>query len=250
MNEKDIIITRAGLKLTAKISVPDKEKYDVVVLAYGFVGMMDPKVNDLLPVLAEKLQAKGMATVRFDFNGHGLSEGPLDNMSIYNELEDYHAILQYVFDNLKGMKYLYLVGHSQGGVLSSMMAGFYSYKVSKLVIMSPAATLVDDAKVGTCMGVDYDPNNIPPKIDFKDFKLNDWYFRTAKFINNYDVAQAFRGLVLALHGENDQVVNNYASRHYQAIFDNCEFHLISNSDHGLHQNLEEVYKRVVDFLTK
>lgn len=250
MVEKDITITRDGLRLAAKVSIPNTEKYDVVVLAYGFVGMMDPKVNDLLPVLAEKLQAKGMATVRFDFNGHGLSEGPLDNMSIYNELEDYHAVLQYVFDNLKGMEHLYLVGHSQGGVLSSMMAGFYPDKVSKLVIMSPAATLIDDAKIGTCMGIDYDPNHIPAKVDFKDFKLNDWYFRTAKFINIYDVARAFHGPVLALHGENDQVVNNYASRHYQAIFDNCEFHLIPDSDHGLHQNREDVYKRVVDFLTK
>lgn len=131
-----------------------------------------------------------------------------------------------------------------------MMAGFYPDKVDKLVIMSPAATLVDDAKIGTCMGIDYDPNNIPEKLDFKDFKLNDWYFRTAKFVNNYDVAQAFRGPVLALHGENDKVVNNYASRHYQAIFDNCEFHLIPESDHGLHQNRDEVYKRVVEFLTK
>lgn len=250
MSEKDITIKRDGLNLAAKISVPETDKYDVAILAYGFVGMMDPKVNDLLPVLAEKLQEKGIATVRFDFNGHGLSEGPLDNMSIYNELEDYHAVLQYVFDNFKGLDHLYLVGHSQGGVLSSMMAGFYPDKVDKLVIMSPAATLVDDAKIGTCMGIDYDPNNIPEKLDFKDFKLNDWYFRTAKFVNNYDVAQAFRGPVLALHGENDKVVNNYASRHYQAIFDNCEFHLIPENDHGLHQNRDEVYKRVVEFLTK
>lgn len=250
MTEKDITIKRDGLNLAAKISVPDTDKYDVAILAYGFVGMMDPKVNDLLPVLAEKLQERGLATVRFDFNGHGESEGPLDNMSIYNELEDYHAVIQYVFDNLTGMDHLYLVGHSQGGVLSSMMAGFYPDKVDKLVIMSPAATLVDDARIGTCMGVNYDPHHIPEKIDFKNFKLNDWYFRTAKFINNYDVAREFRGPVLALHGENDQVVNNYASRHYQAIFDNCEFHIISNSDHGLHQNRDEVYTRVVDFLTK
>ena len=250
MTEKDFTIMRDGLKLAAKISVPDKEKYDVAILAYGFVGEMDPKINDLLPVIAEKLQEKGLATVRFDFNGHGKSDGPLDNMSIYNELEDYHAVLQYTLDNLKGMQHLYLIGHSQGGVVSSMMAGFYADLVDKLVIMSPAATLVDDAKIGTCYGIDYDPNHVPAKLDFKDFKLNDWYFRTAKFINVYDVASAFHGPVLALHGEKDQIVNNYASRHYQAVLDNCEFHLIPDSDHGLHQNRDEVYKRVVDFLTK
>ncbi|MDF4029977.1 alpha/beta hydrolase [Lactobacillus delbrueckii] len=245
--EKDITIMHDGLKLAAKVSIPESKEYDIAILAYGFVGMMDPKVNDLLPVLAEKLQEKGLATVRFDFNGHGLSEGPLDNMSIYNELEDYHAVMDYVL-NLDGVKHIYLIGHSQGGVLSSMMAGFYADKVDKLVIMSPAATLVDDARIGTCMGIDYDPNHVPAKLDFKDFKLNDWYFRTAKFINTFEVARNFHGPVLALHGSNDKVVNPYAVKHYQAILDNCEIHLIEGSDHGLHQGRDEVYSRVVDFL--
>ncbi|CCI84552.1 hydrolase, alpha beta domain protein [Lactobacillus pasteurii DSM 23907 = CRBIP 24.76] len=246
MSEKDIIIMRDGLKLAAKVSIPNTEKYDVVILAYGFIGMMDPKVNDLLPVL---LQKKGLATIRFDFNGHGLSDGMLDNMSIFNELEDYQAIMNYALQ-LEGRDHLYLIGHSQGGVVSSMMAGYYNDLVDKLVIMSPAAALVDDAKIGTCMGVDYDPNNVPEKLDFKDFQLNGWYFRTAKFINVYETAKVFHGPVLALHSENDKIVNPYASRHFEAVLDNCEYHLVPESDHGLHQNRAEVYDRVVNFLTK
>lgn len=73
MTEQDITIKRDGLNLATKISIPRTKRYDVAILAYGFVGMMDPKVNDLLPVLAKKLQEEGMATIRFDFNGHGLS---------------------------------------------------------------------------------------------------------------------------------------------------------------------------------
>lgn len=173
----------------------------------------------------------------------------LDNMSIFNELEDYQAIMNYAL-HLEGRDHLYLIGHSQGGVVSSMMAGYYNDLVDKLVIMSPAATLVDDAKIGTCMGVDYDPNNVPEKLDFKDFQLNGWYFRTAKFINVYETAKAFHSPVLALHGKNDKIVNPYASRHFEAVLDNCEYHLVPESDHGLHQNRAEVYDRVVNFLTK
>ena len=51
--EKDVTIKRDGLKLALKVSIPDTDKYDVAVLAYGFVGMMDPRINNLLPVLAE-----------------------------------------------------------------------------------------------------------------------------------------------------------------------------------------------------
>lgn len=63
--EKDITIMRDGLKLAEKVSIPESKEYDIAILAYGFVGMMDPKVNDLLPVLAEKLQEKGLATLIF-----------------------------------------------------------------------------------------------------------------------------------------------------------------------------------------
>ncbi|MCT6889305.1 MAG: alpha/beta hydrolase, partial [Lactobacillus sp.] len=124
----------------------------------------------------------------------------------------------------------------------------YPDKIDKLIIMSPAATLVDDARIGTCMGINYNPNNIPKEIDFKNFRLNDWYFRTAKFINIYDTAKAFRGPVLAIHGEQDQVVNSYASRHYQAIYNNCKLYIIPESDHGLHINRNLVYKYILDFL--
>lgn len=250
MNEKNITIKRDGINLAAKVALPKKNYYDVAILAYGFVGAMDPKINDLLPVLAKKLNEKGIATIRFDFNGHGESEGNLENMSIYNELEDYHAVLQYVLDNFKGIQQLYLIGHSQGGVISSMMAGFYPDKVNKLVILSPAATLVDDAKIGTCMGINYNPSDIPKKIDFEGFRLKDWYFRTAKFINIFEIAKAFHGPVLALHGKKDKIVNPYASIHYQAMLENCELHLISDSDHGLYTNRDEVYSKILNFLDK
>lgn len=245
--EKDIIIKRDGLNLAAKVSFPDQDQYDVAILAYGFVGMMDPKVNDLLPVLAQKLQALGIGTVRFDFNGHGLSDGPLARMSIYNELEDYEAIMEYVLE-LPQLRHLYLIGHSQGGVLSAMMAGFYPDKVDKLVLMSSAATLVDDAKLGTCMGVDYDPDKVPVELDFGDFKVNGWYFRTAKFINTYEVAANYQGPVLIIHGQDDQIVNNYASTRFHAIYKHSELHLIPESDHGLHQNRDEVYQLVTNFI--
>lgn len=249
MSEQRVKIKRDGLNLAMIVNIPETPTYDVAVLAYGFMGRMDPSVNDLLPNLATRLQAKGLATIRFDFNGHGDSDGPVENMSIYNELEDYRAVFDYA-RNLLGRKKIYLIGHSQGGVLSAMMAGFYADQVDKLVLMSSAATLVDDARLGTCTGVDYDPNHVPNQVVFPEFNLNDWYFRTAKFINVYDVARTFSGPTLILHGEQDEVVNNYASQHFAAVMSNTELHLISGSDHGLHQNREEVYERVVDFLIK
>ncbi len=56
MNEKDIKISRDGLNLAAKVSLPKNSTFDLAILAYGFVGEMNPRVNNLLPEIADKLQ--------------------------------------------------------------------------------------------------------------------------------------------------------------------------------------------------
>ena len=251
MAEKDITITRAGLKLAAKVSVPDTDKYDLVIFMYGFGGPKMPKnANTLIPDLAKTLQKQNLGTIIFDFAGHNQSEGNISDMTIFNQIEDANKVLQYALQ-LKGVNHIYLLGHSQGGVVASMLAGYYADKISKLVLLAPAATLVDDARLGKSQGETYDPHHIPDKLRIhQEWDLNGFYFRTAQFLNVYDVAQNFRGPVLDLHGAADKIINNYASRHYQAIYDNCEFHLIPNGDHGLHVGRDEVMSRVVNFLAK
>lgn len=248
---KRITIQRAGLTLDGQLSIPNNvETFNLAILMYGFSGPKKPKnANTLIPDLADKLLSKNIATITFDFAGHNNSTGNIENMTIFNELEDANAVLQYAL-HLKGVNYIYLIGHSQGGVISSMLAGYYPEKISKVVLLAPAATLVDDAKLGVCQGNTYDPNNMPEKIKFNNWSLNSFYFRTARYLNIFEVAKNFHKPVLALHGSEDKIVNNYASRHYQAIYDNCEFHLIPNSDHGLHIGRDQVFTYVCDFLEK
>ena len=75
-----------------------------------------------MPVLAKGLADEGMASIRFDFDGHGKSEGRMQDMTIEKELADARAIWEYV----KALPYVQgigLLGHSQGGVIASMTAG-------------------------------------------------------------------------------------------------------------------------------
>lgn len=247
--KKEITIKRAGLKLVGNLWTPDdKDEFNLAILMYGFSGPKKPKnANTLIPDLAERLNKHDIATITFDFAGHNDSEGNIENMTVLNEISDANAVLKYAL-SLKNVKKIFLVGHSQGGVISSMMAGYYPDKITKLVLMAPAATLVDDAKIGVCQSNTYDPDNMPDQIKFHDWELNSFYFRTARFLNVYEVAANFHKPVLALHGTDDKIVNNYASRHYQAIYDNCDFHLIPGGDHGLHTGREEVFNYVENFL--
>ena len=58
-------------KLQAEIHKPtlkQGERVPMVVLCHGFMGNMQ---SDLLIKIAELLQERGIASIRFDFNGHG-----------------------------------------------------------------------------------------------------------------------------------------------------------------------------------
>ena len=65
-------------------------------------------------------------------------------MTVLNEIEDANAILNYVKTD-PHVRNIYLVGHSQGGVVASMLAGLYPDLIKKVVLLAPATTLKSDA---------------------------------------------------------------------------------------------------------
>ena len=95
MKEENIIIQGAVGKLKGIITTPihckEKETPTVII----FHGLTRNKDVIFHKILAKSLADCGIASVRFDFNGHGESEGALKNMTIENELEDARRI--YVF---------------------------------------------------------------------------------------------------------------------------------------------------------
>ena len=107
-------------KLAAVIQRPDGQKqYPMVMLLHGFTSRKD---TPLLTTLANKLEAKGIASIRFDFNGHGESEGRFQDMTVLNEIEDAKKVYAYV-RLLPDVTNISIAGHSQGGVVTSMTAG-------------------------------------------------------------------------------------------------------------------------------
>ncbi|MBO4993934.1 MAG: alpha/beta hydrolase, partial [Alistipes sp.] len=81
-------------KLQAVIHKPalkQGERVPMVVLCHGFMGNMQ---SGLLIKIAELLQAQGIASIRFDFNGHGQSEGRFQDMTVLNEIVDAKKVIE------------------------------------------------------------------------------------------------------------------------------------------------------------
>ena len=91
----------------------------MVILMHGIFSSKD---YNPMPVLAKGLAKAGIASIRFDFNGHGKSEGRKQDMTIEKEIADAMAIYEYV----RALPYVTdvgFLGHSKGGVVASMSAG-------------------------------------------------------------------------------------------------------------------------------
>jgi len=244
----DVEIKRDGLTLRGTFNKPQSDSFDLVILMHGFTSNRGVDPDQLLYQLADNFEKKGLATIRFDFNGHGTSDGKFEDMTVLNEIGDGKAILDYA-RNLKGVKHIYLLGHSQGGVVASMLAGYYHEKIDKLALLAPAATLKDDALKGSTQGYTYDPQNIPDTLPIKKgLTLGGFYLRTAQTLPIYEVAKEYHGPVCLVHGLKDTVVNKIASTRYDDVYTNDELHLLNDADHGF--GIGNSRQETIDIVTK
>lgn len=220
-------------KLAAVIQRPELkagEKCPMVMLLHGFTGN---KTNRPLTDIADALEKEGISSIRFDFNGHGESEGAFENMTVLNEIEDAKKVFEYV----KGLEYVdgvSIAGHSQGGVVSSMLAGELGHgNIKSVVLLAPAAVLRDDALRGNVFGSAFDAGNPPETVKVMGrFDLGRGYILSAQTLPIYETAEKFTGPVCLIHGTADRIVPYTYSLSYHRVYSDSELHLIDGADHG------------------
>lgn len=111
----------------------------------------------LFAPLIKNLNQLGIGVLRFDFNGCGQSDGKFEDMAVQNEIDDLINVIAYA-RQLSVTKNISLLGHSQGGVVTSMVAGECCYpQIECEVLLSAAAVLRDDALRGMTHGGHFDP---------------------------------------------------------------------------------------------
>ncbi|MCH5209856.1 MAG: alpha/beta fold hydrolase [Oscillospiraceae bacterium] len=248
----EITLKRDGLTLRGDLIKPETEKCPIAII---FHGLMANRNAEMFTSIADALLEKGLASVRFDFDGHGESDGDFSDMTVYSEVLDAAKIIDYVKE-LDFVTDIYIVGHSQGALVGGMIAGYYREYVSKLAMLAPAATIKDDAQVGNCFGKKYDTFNTPEHIELfnhekERFLLDDVYMRIARTLPVYETTSMFRGKTLIIHGENDEAVGVIGAKRYAECMDNVTLNIIENETHGLDTiSLENVVTQVAEFLSE
>lgn len=226
---------------------PLTDKCPMAILMHGF---MSNKKFHPIPQVAEALAKAGIASISFDFNAHGNSEGEFVDMTIANEIEDAKAVFEYV-NKLPYVTKTAFVGHSQGGVIAGMLAGElndHPHRPVCMVLLAPAAVLKDDAIAGQCMGKKYDPVNPPEYVNVMFHKLGRTFIQAAQKLQIYEVSCRYSGKVCLIHGKRDKIVPYSYSERYHELYEDSELHLLDEESHFLNGDKDKIVSMVSEFL--
>ena len=230
--EVQISIDGSKGKLSAVIYVPDIQpggSADLVILCHG----LNCDHNfDLMHRIEKQLHADGFATLTFDFNGHGASEGKFVDMTIPNEIEDLEQVLAYARD-LHFVDDIALVGHSQGAVVAAMTAGKYPDDIKAVVLLAPASSVRDDVVRGNLFGIEFDPLDLPDSLVLGNgIALGYRYLKTVSNLPIFETAANYHGNACIIHGNGDRLVPYTCSEHFHQTWTNSEFYLLNYYDHN------------------
>ena len=233
-------------KLWAQLYKPRLEpgqRCDLVVLCHGLNCDHD---FELMKRIEIQLQKAGFATLAFDFNGHGKSEGRFSEMTIPNEIEDLEQVLAYAQD-LRFVDDIALVGHSQGAVVAAMVAGNHPEDIKAVVLLSPASSVRDDIARGNLFGIDFNPLDPPDSLVLSNgIAIGRRYLKTALYLPIFETSAKYHGNACIIQGNGDRLVPFTCGERFHQLWNGSEYDELEYYDH----NFTNCIYRPVDITTE
>ena len=227
MESKITFKNSRGLILYGILSNPTgiKEK-PVIILAHGHSSNKKTKSFTLLNQL---LQEKGFSTFRFDFSGHGESEGKFEDTTVSVAANDIISAIQYL--KSQGYTKIGLVGSSFGGI-ASIIAASKSKDLFVLVLKSPVSNYADLIFWRGISTEDWKRKGYRDYSTKKGMlKLNYSFYEDAQILNGYVAGKKITVPTLIVHGNSDQDVPVEQSIALAKVIYESKLHIIEGADH-------------------
>lgn len=246
--EQDWNINQDGVNIYGRLYLPKNlpGKKKAVILSHGLAG----NYRDVTKY-AQYLAGQGYVTYAFDYpggakNGCSTGVGQL-NMSIFTEEQNLKTILNAVRNRSDVDRYqVSLLGESQGGAVSAMLASKYPKEVKSLILLYPAFSITDYAQVAF-----KSINRVPDTLNLFGFTVGKNYF--AKLFN-YDLlksATKYNGPVLIMHGTDDIIVPEIYSEKANKKFKHSKLYIFKHAGHDFKgKYVTRANRLITDFLKK
>ena len=156
-------------------------------------------------------------------------------MSVLTEKEDLKAVISFIKARREVAKdQLFLLGASQGGLVTTLAAKELSEDIRGLILYYPAFCIPDDWRK------EYpDPTLIPESRDVWGMNLGSCYFKAAVSLDAYEVLEKLEQNILLLHGEKDLVVPLSYAKKAAEIGKNVILRVLPEEGHGFSMEAAE-----------
>lgn len=237
--------------LRGNITLPDgaETPCPTVIVCHGLTGHQN---EAQLLSIRDSLLEEGYAVVKFDFNGHGISDGAFSGMTLDNELEDLNRIYDYVASLPEvDSKRIAVCGHSQGGLEAGVFAGDSGVeKVKCVILLAPAACIHSMAVNGDLFGYDIS-KSMPDSIAFwSGTHLGRPYADSAREMDVLGRTSAYTGPVLVLQGEYDSPELIRDAKRYCDYLPNASYVRLPGLSHCFPEDLTLPAKLSTAFIKK
>ena len=219
------------------------DKAPLIIISHGFA-----ETHSFGTAYAEALAPLGYAVYCFDFCGgsnDSLSDGKTTEMSVCSERADLTAVIA----ALRELDYIdpdriILIGDSQGGFVSALVAADHKDLIEKLVLIYPAFCIQDDWVKQYPQGAD-----IPETIDCWGTTIGRAYVKCLYGLDIYGTIAAYEGPVQIFHGDQDEVVALSYSKKALEAYKNASLKVMTGEGHGFSNEARDtVIETIKEFL--
>jgi len=218
-----------GHTIYGEIYIPDGagKPMPAVIFSHGYGG-----THSTGAPYAQALAQKGFAIYCYDFRGgsnSSRSDGSPLEMSVFTEKADLEAVLAMIQSlDYVDREHIFLMGTSQGGMVSAMTGAAHPEDVRGMMLLYPAFCIPDNARAQfTTL------ENVPEQVSF--FSWLTVGRRYVEDVWDYDVyadVAAYEKNVLILHGDQDKIADLAYSQKAIEEYPSAELKVIEGAGHG------------------
>ncbi len=242
------IVSYDGKDVYGKIYYPadlaKDQKCEAVILSHGYNGCNADFTNE-----CTKLAQQGYVAYAYDFCGGSIrskSSMKTTEMTIFTEKEDLLAVYNDISSlDMVDSSHVYLMGGSQGGLVTTLATEELQDKVAAMILYYPALNIPDDWRNNFKSEAD-----IPEENEFWGMTLGKRFFTSIRDYHTFDNIGTYKGNVLIIYGDQDPIVPSGAMDKAVEAYENIEYVVLESEGHGFSpEGGKKAINKVIDFIS-
>lgn len=189
--------------LRGMLHVPDGPRpFPAVMFCHGFTGHRI-EAHFLFVTIARRLEAIGVASLRFDFAGSGESDGQFADMTMSGEADDAEAALEFLGRHpAVDAGRIGALGLSLGGGVAALLAGRRGKDVRALALL---AAVAEPARILSFIRIGKFESQLAQRdyIDWDGLMIRRGFLQDLEGLWPAKAAATYPGPVLIVHGGED-----------------------------------------------